>query len=475
MRSQKALAFKGTVFVMKADLKTGSVLVLELNELCPPILERMIAADQLPNFKKLRDSSEVFVTRTDDPTLEPWVQWPTFHTGQPESVHGAAELDEGHLIKPARVWDTLAESGVESVVFGSMNADAKRKDRVFLVPDPWSANVTPSDASYEAFHKFISFHVAEHTNPNAKPTSADAMNFMKFMLGHGLSLNTVTTAMSQIAGEKTASGDRKWGRALVLDWMMWDVFAKTWKKRRPQFATFFANSTAFLQHRYWRQMDPDSYQVKPSEEDVRNYGSAIEDSYRHMDRIVGKAFDLVGPTGRIVLATALSQQANTQYEHIGGKFVYRPHSFKDLFQWAGGPQPVSFEPVMTHQAWATFQSEAAAIEAEATLAALQSNGKTIMEWRRTANRIMFWCGLISKTEPGFEVTNAKNGESTSFEELFMLVGQVNNSKHCRDGAFWVQSVDGSAKRHVDKLPLEHAYGLMLDMFSDQTASKVAAE
>ena len=194
-----------------------------------------------------------------------------------------------------------------------------------------------------------------------------------------------------------------------------------------------------------------------------------------MDRIVGKAFDLVGPTGRIVLATALSQQANTQYEHIGGKFVYRPHSFKDLFQWAGGPQPVSFEPVMTHQAWATFQSEAAAIEAEATLAALQSNGKTIMEWRRTANRIMFWCGLISKTEPGFEVTNAKNGESTSFEELFMLVGQVNNSKHCRDGAFWVQSVDGSAKRHVDKLPLEHAYGLMLDMFSDQTASKVAAE
>ena len=462
---------------MTSDYKTGPILVLELNELCPPILNRMMDAGDLPNFRKLHDSADVYVTHTDDPTLEPWVQWPSFHTGQPESVHGAQELDEGHIIQTPRIWDRLAETGVDSIVFGSMNADSAHKDTVFLVPDPWSAGVRPSDPAYDAFHKFISFHVAEHTNPNARPTRADALNFVKFMLGHGLSLKTITTAMSQIAGEKTSSGDRKWRRALVLDWMLWDVFANTWSSRRPKFATFFANSTAFLQHRYWRHMEPDAYQVKPSEREMADFGDAVEDSYRHMDTIVGKAFDLVGPSGRIVLATALSQEANTRYEHIGGKFVYRPHSFKDLFAWAGGPQPTSFEPVMTHQAWASFASEDAAIEAEATLDALQSNGKTIMEWRRTGNRVMFWCGLISRTEPGFELTHAKTGKSIAFDDLFMLVGQVNNSQHCRDGAFWVQSRDGSSRVHADKLPLEHAYGIMMDMFDDapQAGTRVAAE
>ena len=462
---------------MTSDYKTGPILVLELNELCPPILNRMMDAGDLPNFRKLHDSSDVYVTHTDDPTLEPWVQWPSFHTGQPESVHGAQELDEGHIIQTPRIWDRLAETGVDSIVFGSMNADSAHKDTVFLVPDPWSAGVRPSDPAYDAFHKFISLHVAEHTNPNARPTRADALNFVKFMLGHGLSLKTITTAMSQIAGEKTSSGDRKWRRALVLDWMLWDVFANTWSSRRPKFATFFANSTAFLQHRYWRHMEPDAYQVKPSEREMADFGDAVEDSYRHMDTIVGKAFDLVGPSGRIVLATALSQEANTRYEHIGGKFVYRPHSFKDLFAWAGGPQPTSFEPVMTHQAWASFASEDAAIEAEATLDALQSNGKTIMEWRRTGNRVMFWCGLISRTEPGFELTHAKTGKSIAFDDLFMLVGQVNNSQHCRDGAFWVQSRDGSSRVHADKLPLEHAYGIMMDMFDDapQAGTRVAAE
>ena len=132
---------------------------------------------------------------------------------------------------------------------------------------------------------------------------------------------------------------------------------------------------------------------------------------------------------------------------------------------------------MTHQAWATFASEEEAAEAEATLDALQSNGKTIMEWRRAANRIMFWSGLISKTDPGFEITNAKTGERKAFDELFMLVGQVNNSQHSRNGAFWVQTADGSAIRHADRLPLEDAYGIMMDMFegSASAASQVAAE
>lgn len=454
------------------------VIVLELNELCPPILDRMMAEGRLPNFKSLHAKSDVYVTHTDDPSLEPWVQWPSFHTGQPESVHGAAELDQGHMIDQKRIWDVLADQGLSSVVFGSMNGDTKRRDKVFLVPDPWSAQVGATDPAFDVFHKFISFYVTEHTNPNAKPSKATAAAFLKFMLARGLSVPTMFQAAAQVASEKTSSFDRKWRRAMLLDLMMWDVFEHTYKKRRPDFATFFANSTAFLQHRYWRHMSPDEYKVVPSDEDMRAYGGAVEASYEHMDRLVGRAMKLGGPDTRLVLATALSQEANTSYEHIGGKFVYRPHDFAAVFEWLGGPQPKSFEPVMTHQAWASFETEAQAIEAEARLDAAQSNGNTIMEWRRTDNRLFFWCGLISQVAPGMELTHATSGERIAFDKLFMLVGQVNNSQHCRDGAFWAQRASGAGEVHGDKLPLEEAHDLLLELAGRMPADAgfgVAAE
>ena len=438
------------------------ILVMELNELCQPIIDRMMSQGRLPNFKRLHDESDVFTTWTDDPSLEPWVQWPSFHTGKPQEVHGATQLDEGHKIKTRRIWDHLAEQGVESLVFGSMNGDTDRKDSVFLVPDPWSAGVEPSDEKYKDFHAFVSFYVAEHTNPNAKPTRAQTLKFVTFMLSHGLSLGTIMTAVRQLTSEKLSGSDMKWRRALILDLLLWDVFKQTWKTRKPKFSTFFANSSAFLQHRYWRHMSPEEYTVLPSDEEMKAYGSAIEDSYIHMDFLLGQARKLIGPSGRIVLATALSQEANTRYESIGGKFVYRAHDFAKVFEFAGGPMPQSFEPVMTHQAWATFNTETEAAEALQKITALTSNGQAILDATQDENRVFFYCNFISKVESGLPISNGTSG-SANFDDLFMLVGQVNNSQHSRNGSFWTPAQNGKGQRHDEKLPLEDAYPLLMGL------------
>lgn len=443
---------------MAADY--GPTILLELNELCPPILERMMARGELPNFRTLHAKSDVYVTHTDDESLEPWVQWVTLHTGQVQSVHGAQELDEGHLIDTTRFWDKLADQGLSSLIFGSMNGDTSRSDQVFLFPDPWSAGVKATDPNFQALHNFIGHQVREHTNPDAKPGLADMAKVGAFLASHGLSLKTVTSIVAQLTSEKTKRADQHWRRAIILDLLLWDIFEATYKKRRPDFATFFANSTAFLQHRYWRHMEPEAYQVKPSEQDLETYGGAIEESYRHMDGIVGRAIKLAGPNGRIIFATALSQEANLRYEHIGGKFVYRPTDFNRLFDWAGAPVATSFEPVMTHQTWASYDSEAEAIAAEAALDRITSNGKTIMEWQRDGNRVMFWSGLISQVEDGFELTQSETGERIAFSELFMSLGQVNNSQHHRDGCFWLPPAKGAPKVHSEKLALEDATELI---------------
>ena len=93
-------------------------LVLELNELCPPLLDRFIAEGHLPNFEKLKQGGATFVTHTDDESLEPWVQWVSFHTGLTQDAHQITELDQGHILEQPSLWDKLAEDGQTSLVFG---------------------------------------------------------------------------------------------------------------------------------------------------------------------------------------------------------------------------------------------------------------------------------------------------------------------------------------------------------------------
>jgi len=448
------------------------VIMLELNELCPPILDRMMAAGDLPHFKELHQRSDVHVTWTDDEDLEPWVQWVTLHTGKTQTTHRAKELDEGHLVQLPRVWDFLGDQGIDSLVFGSMNGGAV-SNKVFLVPDPWSVRVQPTDASYSIFHRFISFFVTEHTNEKAKPTGKMTLGFALFMLTHGLKPATCITAVKQLFTEKTKGCEQKWGRALILDLLMWDVFAHAYKRQKPQFATYFANSTAFLQHRYWRHMQPEAFSVKPSHAEMQSYGHAIEHSYQHMDAIVGRAVQLAKTTGaRIVFATALSQEANLRYEDIGGKFVYRPHDFIALNTLAGGPANVTFEPVMTHQTWASFATVAEAIAFENTLQSLQHNGQTIMEWRRAEARVMFWCRFISVVDEGMLITATQTAKTVPFATLFALVGQVNNSQHNRNGAFWLERDDARSHVHAQKLPLESVTEKLLALFGKTAVSGI---
>jgi len=444
------------------------VLMMELNELCPPIIEKMMAQGELPNFKALHSKSDVHVTWTDDNDLEPWVQWVTLHTGKPQDIHNASQLDDGHRIDLPRVWDVLAEQGHASLIFGSMNAKAA-SDRVFLLPDPWSTRVSPSDARFNPFNDFISFNVTEHTNERARASRKQTIDFVRFMLGHGLSMETAAQAVRQVAEEKTGGGHLHWRRSLVLDLMMWDVFEREYRRQKPAFATFFANSTAFLQHRYWRHMAPEDFQVKPSEADIAAYGGAIEASYRHMDKLLGRAMKLVGPQGRIVFATGLSQEANLRYEDQGGKFVYRPHDFDAFNAFIGGPEGVTFEPVMTHQAWASFRAGQDMAQFARGLDGLKANGEAVMCWWRDNGRIFFMNKLIMKVDGPMPLMSTVTGRSCDFSELFGLVGQVNNSQHNRNGCFWVERGAGLGRIHPEKLPLEQVCGHILDLFGSKGA------
>ncbi len=108
-----------------------------------------------------------------------------------------------------------------------------------------------------------------------------------------------------------------------MDRLQWDVFCHYYWKCRPDFSTFFVNSTAHYQHTYWRNMTPENFQIKPSDEENRAYGGAILYGYQQMDVLMGKFMKMAGRDKTLIFCTGLSQQPYLKAEASGGRHYYR--------------------------------------------------------------------------------------------------------------------------------------------------------
>ena len=87
---------------------------------------------------------------------------------------------------------------------------------------------------------------------------------------HGLSAATALGIAAQL-GSECLSARARWRRAMILDRLQFDVFRWYFRRHNPDFATFFLNSTAHLQHVHWRNMDPEPFKIKPTNEEQREY------------------------------------------------------------------------------------------------------------------------------------------------------------------------------------------------------------
>src|SRR5215813_542444 len=72
------------------------VILLEFNELTPQLMGQFIAAGHLPNFARLRNESQAYITDAEEqaPQLEPWIQWITVHCGMRYADHKVFSLGD---------------------------------------------------------------------------------------------------------------------------------------------------------------------------------------------------------------------------------------------------------------------------------------------------------------------------------------------------------------------------------------------
>ncbi|MEM9742742.1 MAG: hypothetical protein AAF918_08660 [Pseudomonadota bacterium] len=435
-----------------------------------------MAEGHLPNFKRLYERSETFVTDAGEapPNLEPWIQWTTVHTGMPFAEHGLFNLDEGHRLPNEQIWSQLSREGKKVWVCGSMNLGHDGNVNGFLAPDPWAKNVSSHPpGEFDDFLGFIRHNVQEHTNASAKATFADTRRFLQFLVRRGLSLKLASSLLRQVLLERS-TGKFRWQRASMLDLIQWHVFRYYWQKHRPAFSTLFLNSVAHFQHVYWRNMEPELFTAKPDAAEQEEFRNAILNGYRVFDRVLGECLDMVAPGDRVVLLSALSQRPCLKYEELGGKRHYRPFDFPKLTALAGVNAPYQCTPVMTEEFLLRFESADAARLAGAQLEALTVADSQALRVRRDGQELMVGCGLFSEVATSARVENrTASSDGIPFYDLFYQIAERKSGEHDPAGLFWVTSVDGTARHHEAPLPLTEVYGVVRALLDEERQARAA--
>jgi hypothetical protein len=427
--------------------------MLEFNEICPSLIDKWMGEGKLPSFAAFHRSSEVFTTFADvsDPEyLEPWIQWYSIHTGLPYSEHKIFYLTDGPKADHLDIWHRLQMMGKTVMNFGSMNARALVGSDVFYLPDPWCSNEPAVPSEIEVFKELMARLIQENTK-GIVLSPKELILLIRFLVYHGLAVDTVRAALTQLVGERISKSNRKWRRVALADRLQFDVFRHFYRRMRPDFATFFINSTAHLQHAYWRHMDPDAFALKPPKHELDTYGPAILFGYQAMDALLCRFMALADRETTIILCSALSQQPFLKREGRGGQHFYRLRDVAHFLRLVG-IHPRLVEPVMTHQYLFRFNSCHEGEEALAVVNRIMLGNNRVFGATLSGSDMYIGCEVYEALRKDGEIEGISGcNDPIRFFDLFYTIDAVKSGRHHPEGVLWIRS--GHHEVHAERVSI----------------------
>jgi hypothetical protein len=416
------------------------VILIEFNELTPRLMDRWIAEGKLPSFARFRDEAQVYRTDAEESgeALNPWIQWVTVHTGVPLAEHKVFHLNDTDKLSHPQVWDLASAAGHKVWVCGSMNARYRAPLDGFVLPDAWSEDVEPYPAGeLDDFYRFVQRNVHEYTKGAVAGSAAEIARFGAFMLRHGLSPRTVLYTLRQLYDERR-TGMHRWRRATVMDRLQLDVFRAYYRRHRPALSTFFLNSTAHLQHMYWRSLEPEQFEIRPTDEERADTEGAILYGYQAMDELLGRIVELAGDHAHLLFVTALSQQPYVKADATGGKRYYRLRD-GEVMKRLGVTEPYAYEPVMADNFFLRFDSEAAAERAAALVPRFTVDGEVAIKVDHRDGADLFLQCRIRTALPRSAQLVGPDGQRVPFYDVMYLTEGLKSGYHHPAGMLWLRS------------------------------------
>ncbi|TFH68619.1 hypothetical protein E3W66_01260 [Gammaproteobacteria bacterium LSUCC0057] len=314
----------------------------------------------LPGFTKLIEKG-IILTQAEVvyENLEPWIQWPSVHTGKTYDEHKVFRLGDFVNSTDEQFFEKVEKAGFSVGAVSPMNASNNLENPAYFIPDPWTQ--TPCDNSF--FSKSITDSIVQAVNDNSqsKLTFKSILNLVLAfvaLVGPSRYLPMAKYAFNALG--------KPWRKALFLDMLLYEMHKTLFIRKKPNFSTLFLNAGAHIQHHYFFNSP---YVASPELKNPDWYIGKDDDPILEMLKVYDEMLiDLLElPNTEIIVATGLSQKP---YEQL--KFYYR---FKDhaSFLESVGVEFTDVIPRMTRDFLVSFDTEELAFKAEQQLSKILVN------------------------------------------------------------------------------------------------------
>jgi hypothetical protein len=450
------------------------IIFLQLNELNFEYVARYAQSNDLPNFKNFFDKHGYVITNSENKheLAQPWVQWPTVHTGLDFAEHGIYRLGDIAKKDHPHIYEILEQRGLKVAAMSPFNAKNNTKNAAFFVPDPWTKTKFTGSKSLEAIYDAIAQVTDDYASDKITPKSI-------MLLVFGALDNIQWKNIPHYIKETLVYllQNKKWYRALVCDRLLSDTFLTQWHRHQPDFSTLLLNGSAHLQHHYLFSSKVYEGSQQNPEWVIAKGEDPLLDILKVYDQILGDLIKAVG-SDRLIIATGLHQEA-----HERTTYYYR---FNDQIKFLDqiGIQYTESYRLMTEDFVIVFQDKNEALMAERTLAQVQTvdtddifyieTGDCEIRTLNTSNKIFHienrGKDLYIQLKPVKcefpKNISIRSGDKIieNFDQLISFA-QYKNTHHHGVGYFADSSL---SKNTIPKsIPLKNIFSIILNAFDDE--------
>lgn len=399
------------------------LILLGLNEINFPFVERYISRGLLPNFARLLELHGYQETRSEDvyEHIEPWIQWVSIHTGVPFAQHKVFRLGDIVDRKLDQIWESLEkEKGIKVGAMTPMNAENRLRNGAFFFPDPW----TETPVSGPRILSTLRRPIVQAVRDNAQDRITLAS---KAVLAAGFLACARRESLLIYAHCFRESFKKRWFKVMFLDRLLADMFVRLWKETRPDFASLFLNAGAHIQHHYLfnskayagPSRNP-SWYIPPQEDPVL-------DVYRLYDRILAEILD-IGGTVRVMVATGLHQDP---HERVTYYYRLKNHAG---FLGRLGIRHQAVHPLMSRDFTVTFHDSSDCRRAENLLKSFtDARGQNVFEVDNRGSSLFASLVYDREIGPPFPIHSPEMSMERFDEEVVFVA--LKNAHHNGTGYF----------------------------------------
>jgi hypothetical protein len=339
------------------------LILMELNEVNFDITRYYLnQGEKLPGFKMLLDN-DIVITESESEYsfLEPWIQWPSVHTGKTFDEHSIFRLGDFVNSSDDQFFEKVENAGFSVGAISPMNASNKLNNSAYFIPDPWTQ--TPCDNSF--FSKIITKSIVQAVNDNSNSKLSFKTMFSLILAFIALVKPTRYIPMTKYA--VNALG-KPWRKALFLDMFLYEIHKTLFRRKIPNFSTLFLNAGAHIQHHYFYNCPfIKSTKLKNPIWYIQEEDDPILEMLKVYDQILIDLLEF--HDAEIIVATGLSQKP---FEEL--KFYYRLKDHASFLKMVG-IEFIDVVPRMTRDFLISFDTPEQAIKAQQQLSKILVNNE----------------------------------------------------------------------------------------------------